>query len=95
MRPVGSRGSLSLLSVMKVTVSHFVSDSHKGMTALIVMLPSNGCCCNFTHTDMIWQLGRKIIGLQLGEMDVDWRIACCHHMLFTTCILMGINMSIQ
>jgi hypothetical protein len=30
MRPVGSHGSLSLLSVMKVMVSHFVSNSHKG-----------------------------------------------------------------
>jgi hypothetical protein len=39
------------------------------------MLPSNGCCCNFTNMDMIWQLGRKIVGLQLGEMDVDWGIA--------------------
>jgi hypothetical protein len=36
---VGSHGSLSLLFVMKVTVCHFLSNSHEVMTALIVMLP--------------------------------------------------------
>jgi hypothetical protein len=39
-----SHGSLSLLSMMKVMVWHFVGNSHKVMTALIVALPSNYCC---------------------------------------------------
>jgi hypothetical protein len=39
MNLVGSHGSSSLPFVMKVTVCHFVSDSHEVMTALIVMLP--------------------------------------------------------
>jgi uncharacterized membrane protein YkvI len=39
MNSVGSHGSSSLLFVMKVTVCHFVSNSHEVMTALIVMLP--------------------------------------------------------
>jgi hypothetical protein len=34
-----ANGSLSLPFVMKVTVCHFVSDSHEVITALIVMLP--------------------------------------------------------
>ncbi len=38
MNSVGSHGSLSLLFVMKVTVCHFVNDSHEVMTALIVVL---------------------------------------------------------
>jgi hypothetical protein len=38
MNSVGSHGSLSLLFVMKVMVCHFVSDSHKIMTTLIVVL---------------------------------------------------------
>jgi len=39
MNLVGSHASLSLPSVMKVMVCHFVSDSHEVMTALIVVLP--------------------------------------------------------
>jgi hypothetical protein len=39
-----SHGSLSLLSTMKVMVWHFVGNSHKVMTALIVTLPSNYYC---------------------------------------------------
>jgi hypothetical protein len=39
MNSVGRHGSLSLPFVMKVTVCHFVSDSHEVMTALIVVLP--------------------------------------------------------
>jgi membrane protein YdbS with pleckstrin-like domain len=39
MNSVGSHGSLSLPFVMKVTVCHFVTDSHEVMTALIVVLP--------------------------------------------------------
>jgi hypothetical protein len=39
MNSVGSHGSLSLPFVMKVTVSHFVSDPNNVMTALIVMSP--------------------------------------------------------
>jgi hypothetical protein len=43
MKSGGSRGSLSLLFVMKVVVWHFVRDSHNVKTALVLMLPSN-CC---------------------------------------------------
>jgi hypothetical protein len=39
MNSVGSHGSSSLPFVMKVMVCHFVSDSYKVMTALIVVLP--------------------------------------------------------
>jgi hypothetical protein len=47
MKSVGSHGSLSLLFVMKVMISHFVSDAHKTMIALIVKsLPS--CCGVFS-----------------------------------------------
>jgi hypothetical protein len=38
MKSVCSYGSSSLLFMMKVMVGHFVSDSHKVMTTLIVML---------------------------------------------------------
>jgi hypothetical protein len=37
MNSVGSHGSSSLPFVMKVMVSHFVSDSHEVMTALVVL----------------------------------------------------------
>jgi hypothetical protein len=37
MNLVGSHGSSSLPIMMKVTVCHFVSDSHEVMTALIVV----------------------------------------------------------
>jgi hypothetical protein len=52
--------SLSLLFMMKVMVWHFVSDSHKVMTALIVVLPSN-CCCgvfsvHFSHHLCSWKI---------------------------------------
>ncbi len=39
MNSVGSHGSSSLPFVLKVTVCHFVRDSHEVMTALIVVLP--------------------------------------------------------
>jgi hypothetical protein len=45
MMSVGSHGTASLLFVMKVTVWHFVSDGHKVMIALAVILPANCCCC--------------------------------------------------
>jgi hypothetical protein len=38
MNSVGSHGSSSLPFVMKVMVCHFVSNSHKVMTTLIVVL---------------------------------------------------------
>ncbi len=47
MTSVGSHGTASLLFVMKVTVWYFVSDCHKVMIALAVILPSNCCCCCF------------------------------------------------
>ncbi len=40
--------ALSLLFMMKVMVWHFMSNSHKVMTALIVMLPSIFCCGDFS-----------------------------------------------
>jgi hypothetical protein len=46
---VGSHSSVSLLFVMKVKVEQFVSGCHKEvMTALIVLLPSNCCCRDFS-----------------------------------------------
>ncbi len=41
MKSVCSYGSSSLLFMMKVMVGHFVSDSHKVTTTLIVMLSSS------------------------------------------------------
>jgi hypothetical protein len=40
MKLVGSHGSSSMLFVMNVKVWHFLSNSHKVMTALIVIVPS-------------------------------------------------------
>jgi len=48
MKSVGSYGISSLLFVMKVMVSHSGRDSHKVMTALIVMLPANCYCGDFS-----------------------------------------------
>jgi hypothetical protein len=50
----GGYGSTSLLFVIKVVmVRRFVSESHKVMAAIIVVLPSNCCCggfvCNFIN----------------------------------------------
>jgi hypothetical protein len=47
MKSVGTNGSLSLLFIMKVMVWHFVSNSHKVVTALLVMLPPK-CCGDFS-----------------------------------------------
>jgi hypothetical protein len=44
MKLEGSHGSSAMLSMMKVMVWHFFSDSHTVMTSPIVVLPSN-CCC--------------------------------------------------
>jgi hypothetical protein len=43
--PAGSHGSSSLLFVMKVMFRYFVSDSHKVIIALIVVLPPK--CCGY------------------------------------------------
>jgi hypothetical protein len=48
MKSVGSHCSLSLLFVMKVMVQHFMSDSHKVLAALIIMLSCNCCCGDFS-----------------------------------------------
>jgi hypothetical protein len=55
MNAVGNHGSSSLQFMMKVTVCHFVSNSHEVMTALIIMLPlmvvvENCCCGDFSAT---------------------------------------------
>jgi hypothetical protein len=54
MMSAGHHGSSALLLVMKVMVWHFVSNSHKVMTAHIVMLPSNCCCWDFSIISKIW-----------------------------------------
>jgi hypothetical protein len=48
MTSVGSHVSSSLLFVIKVMVWHFVSSSHMVMIEVIVMLPSNCCCGDFS-----------------------------------------------
>jgi len=48
MKSVGSHGSLSLLFVMKVMVWHFMSDSHRVLATLIIMLSCNRCCGDFS-----------------------------------------------
>jgi hypothetical protein len=48
MKSVGSHGSLSLLFVMRVMISHFVSDTLKAMIALIVK--SLASCCGVFST---------------------------------------------
>jgi hypothetical protein len=54
MKSAGRHGSSALLLVMKVMVWHFVSNSHKVMTAHIVILPSNCCCWDFSTISKIW-----------------------------------------
>ncbi len=54
MKSSGGYGSTSLLFVIKVVMfRRFVSESHKVMAAIIVVLPSNCCCggfvCNFIN----------------------------------------------
>jgi hypothetical protein len=46
MKSVGTNGSLSLLFMMKVMVWHFVSNSHKVVTALVMLPPK--CCRDFS-----------------------------------------------
>jgi len=59
MNAVGSHGSLSLL-VVKVTVCHFVSDSHEVMTALIVVSTYNCCCGDFSATSSSFRYDQEI-----------------------------------
>jgi hypothetical protein len=45
MKSMGSsHGSLSLLFMMKVTIQHYMSDSHEVMTSLIVHVTFDGSC---------------------------------------------------
>ncbi len=60
MKSLGSHGSSSLLFVMKVMVWHHVSNSHKVMTALIFMFPSNCCCGDFSVIS--WICNRSSFG---------------------------------
>ncbi len=69
MKSVKSHGSLSLLFMMKLMVWHFVSDSHKVMTILIIMLPSN-CCGVFSITLYIY--------IVIGDVvrACFWKVCC-------------------
>jgi len=58
MKAVGSHGSLLLLFVMKVMVWHFMRDSHKVKTALVVGLPSNCCWGEFYVSSWIFCFAR-------------------------------------
>ncbi len=71
MKSVGSHGSSSLLFMVKGMVWHFVSDSHKVMTAVIVMLAS-GCFEDFCTISWI----QRVLDILLVEgfwvMDYVW-----------------------
>ncbi len=58
---MGSHRSMSLLFVMKVMVGHFVSNSHKVMSALTVMLTSIGCCGE-KYPQLLWRFHRDFKG---------------------------------
>jgi hypothetical protein len=45
MMSMGSQNHRSLLFMMKLMVWHFVSDTHKVMTALIALMLPSKCCC--------------------------------------------------
>jgi hypothetical protein len=47
---IENRGSLSLILIMKVMFWHFVSDSHKVLTALMFVLMQWCCCSGFRQT---------------------------------------------
>ncbi len=71
MKSVGSHGSSSLLFMVKGMVWHFVSDSHKVMTAVIVMLPS-GCCEDFCTISWIQWLLDILLVEGFWVMDYVW-----------------------
>jgi hypothetical protein len=52
MNSVGSHGSLSVLFMMRVMVWCFVSNTHKVMTAFIVMSPSR--CCSWVFSTVLY-----------------------------------------
>jgi len=72
-----SHGNLLLLFVVKVMVWCFVSNSHKVMTALVVMLPSNCCSGDFLcdFKDMKFQFHFKLEDNQLES----WMYMCIKH----------------
>jgi hypothetical protein len=72
MNSVGSHGSLLLLFVMKVMVCHFVSDSHKVMTALIVVLPATSSSfdwCFSLWDNVLWQISSSSSSLLLWGIE--------------------------
>jgi hypothetical protein len=70
MKSMDSHGSSSLLLVMKVMVWHFVSNSHKVMTALIVMIP-------FKLGVWFW-LRRHIFGKVLADLWYEMHTNVAH-----------------
>lgn len=69
---VGSHGSSLPLLMMKVMVWHFVTKSHKVMTALIAVLPSKCLLCRFLC---------NLVGMSLseflkipGDLCCSWRL---------------------
>jgi hypothetical protein len=63
MKSAGSHGSVSLQFVMTVMVWNFVGNSHKVMTAISVMLPSNCCWGDFSAISYI---------CDVAEADAWW-----------------------
>jgi hypothetical protein len=82
---VDSHGSSSLLFAMKVMmVWHFVSNSHKVMTAPIVVLPSDCCCCgdflfNFAGMMYLLLVFKFFATIKSGEETHKglWNKGCC------------------
>jgi hypothetical protein len=58
---IENRGSLSLLLIMKVMFWHFVSDSHKVLTALMFVLTQWCCCSGFRQTFCIQVVTRGVL----------------------------------
>ncbi len=90
MKSAGRHGSSALLLVMKVMVWHFVSNSHKVMTAHIVILPSNCCCWDFSTISKIWVFImrwhiRTCMFRFVLEIIARWLVAQLDHVMLVCC----------
>jgi len=76
-KSVRSCGSSSLLSMIQVMVWYFLSDSHKVVAALIVMLPSN-CCCGDVWADItvcyMWSQHDEYVCCELGMAGIKFQM---------------------
>ncbi len=77
---VSSDGSSALLSMMKMIWSDtlWACNSHKAMTALIVGLPTNCCCGDFSATSIdMSQICTPLSPFITGEQKVEISFSYC------------------